>query len=118
MMSWLRDNPMATMILGQGVMGAAAGYEADRQATKRQDMYEDRLKDRGLYGYDYGGTYAGNEGVVDSQQRPTVTNTVAEPSTPTVAPVAGQQVAAPTVAPQTPVPKDQLPQLLEKGQLT
>jgi len=112
MMAWLADNPMATMILGQGVMGAASGYAADKQATKRQDMYEDRLKDRGLYGYDYGGEYAGNEGVVASQ-RPTVAAAVAGPETPTV--------ETPTVAPQTPastpVPKEQLPQLLEKGQL-
>jgi hypothetical protein len=109
MMAWLKDNPVVTMLLGQGVMGAAAGYEADRQATKRQEMYEDRLKDRGLYGYDYGGNYAG---VVNSQ-RPAVKPAVTEPSTPAIEP---PSVAPPTPA-RTPVPREQLPQLLEKGQL-
>lgn len=118
MMAWLADNPMATMMLGQGVMGAAAGYSADKEATRREELIDDRLEDRGLGGYDAKGNYGG---VVSSQQ-PAVAQTVAEPAvtTPVVQQqrVAGQ--AAPIVAPQvqrTAVPKDQLPQLLENGQL-
>jgi hypothetical protein len=116
MMGWLADNPVATMMLGQGVMGAAAGYSADKYADKRLDHEEDMRNNRGLMGYDY----QGNGGVVASQRLPTVAETVAEPDASTVAPVQGQQVAAPVVAAQTaqtPVPKDQLPKLLESGQL-
>jgi hypothetical protein len=133
MMAWLEANPMATMILGQAASGAAQGYsaekaaehQADEMAKARQDE-KDRLANRGLGGYSSTGEWAGSgprpqrtprQGVVSSQQ-------VGEPTPAPVNQVATPQVAVPTVAPpqqsaptQTPVPKDQLPSLLEQGRL-
>jgi hypothetical protein len=124
MMGWLADNPMVTMMLGQGVTGAAAGYSADKEATRREEIEAKRLQDRGLMGFDH----EGNRGTVQSQMGGTVAEAVAEPTTPaaTAAPVAQQvaqqQVAAPiTTAPQAPtpqqvpVPREQLPQMNKDG---
>ena len=110
MMGWLEANPMATMMLGQGVMGAAQGYSADKSAERIQNAEDERLKNRGLGGFDYSGN---RQGVVASQQTPE--QVVAEPDASKVAPVQQQEVAPQAV--QTPVPKDQLPKLLENGQL-
>lgn len=119
MMAWLADNPMATMMLGQGVMGAASSYETDKSAERLMDQEDEWRRNRGLMGFDD----KGKGGVVRSQMGgDTVAEAVAEPGAvpatqaPTVAP---QQVAAPVapapVAQQVPVPREQLPQMNQDG---
>jgi hypothetical protein len=120
MMGWLEQNPMATMILGQGVMGAAQGYNADKAAKDIADREDEYRKSRGLMGYDSKGQYGGQpQGVVASQQKTNEPTTQAIAPPTVEAPVVPQQVAAaPAPQPtQTPVPREQLPQMNRDGQV-
>jgi hypothetical protein len=54
-LGWMQSNPMATMLMGQGVSGAVSAYEADKMAERE----EKRLRNRGLMGVDYEGNYQG-----------------------------------------------------------
>jgi len=118
MLSWLKANPMATMMLGQGAAGAYGGYLEDKQAEREAE----ERKNRGLMGYDSEGNYAG--------RKPSTESLLASPSAPaaqapaqsaTTAPiVASQQVAPQTVQSQQPqqvsVPRDELTKLIQQGQ--
>ena len=121
MMAWLENNPMATMMLGQGVSGMAQGYMAEKASAEAQKAEDERLAKRGLMGYDNTGRYAG---VVSSQRKPTVEETVATPASAAPA-VQSQQTGAPptpaTPAPtapgqnSVPVAREQLPQMNKDG---
>jgi len=108
--SWFASNPVATMMLGQGVSGAASSYEARKASdksvdlqNKQLDLQENARKDRGLMGYNYDGSPGGNApGIVSSQMNDTAApppeqapaNAVAAPM------VAQQQTNAPIIASQ------------------
>lgn len=109
MFAWLKANPMATMMLGQGAAGAYGGYLDDKQAERESD----ERANRGLMGFDASGKYAG---IVDSQK--TTDEIVADPGATARPVVAGQQINAPTVASQQiPVPREDLTKLTQQGQL-
>jgi hypothetical protein len=116
MMGWLQANPMAAMMVGQGVAGiASAGAESDMM-----DRQEASRKDRGLMGINYDGS----SGVVNRQitKPPPTNNNSASTSPTTNAPVvAGQQVATNQVQNQNqnqnrPIPRDQLPDMNKRGE--
>ena len=105
--SWFAKNPLATMMLGQGVIGAVSGAAADEKAAEER-------KSRGLFGFDYEGKRAG---VVGSRM-----DDVAPPEAQTTqaaaAPVIASQQVAPVGAPQQiPVQRKDLPKLNQTGQL-
>jgi len=105
MMAWLKANPMATMMLGQGVVGAYGGYLEDKQAQAELD----ERNNRGLMGFDSTGAY---KGVVQSQ---TPENTLTEPEARFIP---GQQVAQQEVNAQgVPVPREDLTKLNQQGQI-
>jgi hypothetical protein len=114
MMGWLQANPMAAMMVGQGVAGiASADAESDMM-----DRQEASKKDRGLMGFNYDGS----SGVVNRQMNnpPPANNNSASTSPTTNAPVvAGQQVATNQVQNQNqnrPIPRDQLPDMNKRGE--
>ncbi|MBW2690540.1 MAG: hypothetical protein JRC99_11485 [Deltaproteobacteria bacterium] len=117
--SWMKENPMSTMMLGQAGAGAYGGYLADKESER----LDDERKDRGLFGFDSEGNYGG---VVNSQRTASRPQTNLQPTT--RPPVARDATARPQVRPQTPgapgsqtasyqVPRNQLPSLQEQGQL-
>jgi len=104
--SWFAKNPMATMMLGQGVAGAAGSHEEKKAQEAAIAQREKERKERGLFGFDYEGKPAG---VVSSMmQQPDIS-------------VDEQQVQAaqaPVVASQQiPIQKKDLPKLNQQGQL-
>ena len=114
MFAWLKANPMATMMLGQGAAGAYGGYLEDKQEQREAD----ERANRGLMGFDAGGNFAGKAPA-------TTDEVVAEPQLAaterqaTVAPiVASQQIAAPAVpGQQVQVPREDLTKLNQQGQI-
>jgi hypothetical protein len=114
MMGWLQANPMAAMMVGQGVAGIA-GADAESDMMDRQEASK---KDRGLMGFNYDGS----SGVVNRQMNnpPPTSNNSASTSPTTNAPVvAGQQVANNQVQNQNqnrPIPRDQLPDMNKRGE--
>jgi len=101
--SWFAANPMATMMLGQGVAGAAGSYEEGKAQEAAIAQRERERTERGLFGFDYEGQPAGV--VSSAMQQPTAT-------------VEGQQVQAPVVAgQQVPIQRKDLPKLNQQGQL-
>ena len=113
---WMAANPMTTMILGQGVAGAAGSYEERKAQEDAIAQRERERKDRGLFGFDYEGQPAG-----------VITSAMQQPA-PAVAPqqvqaaqapiVAGQQIAAPGTMPQQiPIQRKDLPKLNQSGQI-
>jgi hypothetical protein len=113
MMGWLQANPMAAMMVGQGVAGIA-GADAESDMMDRQEASK---KDRGLMGFNYDGS----SGVVNRQRNnpPPTNNNSASTSPTTNSPVvAGQQVATNQVQNQNrPIPRDQLPDMNKRGEL-
>jgi hypothetical protein len=125
MMSWLKNNPMATLMLGQSLSGAAQSYSMEKAASDDRAFERERLANRGLGGFDSQGNYAG---IVSSQQAPTPESAVAEPvvQKPQVAAIQPQTVAPIQTPTQTPAPpqqqtvpvsRDQLPKLNQSGQI-
>ena len=112
---WMKDNPMATMMLGQAGAGAYQGYLLDKQ----QEREDDKMKKQGLMGFDYHGrgpsTGPTGGGVIASQMsRPE--DAVTDPSSATVAP----NVMAPAdTMPRRlfPVSREKLPELSRFGQI-
>lgn len=103
--SWMANNPMATMMLSQGVVGAVSSSEAEKEATKREEIRvreeQERREGRGLMGYDFSGKYAG-PGIVASQLPEQQVQAAQAPD------VAEQQVM---------VRKEELPKLNRQGQI-
>jgi len=105
----MQANPIPTMVLGQAGVGAYSGYLDDKKDARD----DEERKDRGTRGYAWSGNYAGNPGIVQSQQ--------VVPQASTAQTVAGPTIAAPTVggpnqAPiQRPVNRNNLPALQKQG---
>ena len=113
MFSWMKDNPMATMVLGQGVSGAASSYEAGKTADADRAAADEAWRRKGTMGYDYQGNYAGQpDPMVNRQQAQTVqTQATAQPI------VAGQQVQPQSMPPaQRKVKRSDLPGLIQGQQ--
>ncbi len=105
MFSWMKTNPMATMMLGQGGMGAYQGYLADKAEEREQKRYDER----GLMGFDRFGKWGGVANHMPEQA--TTTEAVQAPTVPIV--------QAPTVDAPSPrnVKRSELPQMQESGQI-
>ncbi len=104
--SWFAANPMATMMLGQGVMGAAGSYEQEKAEKAALAQREKERTERGLFGFGYEGQPAG---VVSSMMQQPTTAVEGPQVQATQAPVvAGQQV---------PIQRKDLPKLNQQGQL-
>lgn len=112
MFSWMKDNPMATMMLGQAGAGAYQAYLLDKQVEREDDI----RKERGLMGFGYGGEsyHKPRSGGVIASRMPE--EIVKDPSSSTTAPVV-ERPAAPGQR-FSPVPKEELPKLSRYGQLT
>ena len=111
--SWFAENPMATMMLGQGVMGAAGSYEQAKAEEAALAQREQERKDRGLFGFDYEGQPAGV--ISSAMQQPVAPQQVQATQAPIVA---GQQVATPGAIPQQiPIQRKDLPKLNQAGQI-
>ena len=67
-MGWMQANPMATMMLGQGVSGAVSSHEA----RKAEDRAREERQSYGAMGFDRSGAYKG-PGVINSQRQPAAT---------------------------------------------
>ena len=118
---WMAANPMATMMLGQGVAGAAASHEEKKTQEAAIAQRDKERKERGLFGFDYEGNSAG---VVSSAMQPT--GMIEEQQAQAVAApvVASQQIAgvqpvsnAQMVPTQIPIQRKDLPKLNQQGQL-
>lgn len=114
--NWFSKNPLATMILGQGISGAASTSEARRASDQKIELQKQMLAqkenartDRGLMGFNYDGS----PGLINSRisQPPPqdMTANVQGQNAPQVAP---QATAAPIIASQQVAPQqvDQSPQ--------
>lgn len=112
---WMKDNPMATMMLGQAGAGAYQGYLLDKQ----QEREDDKMKKQGLMGFDYHGrgpsTGPTGGGVIASQMsRPE--DAVTDPNSATAAP--GVRAPADTMPRRLfPVSREKLPELSRFGQI-
>ena len=106
---WMGNNPIPTMILGQAGVGAYSGYLEEKGAADARSDANLVRTDRGTRGYDWQGNYAGNQGIVQSQQVE-APKTVAQTVSPPV-------VQAPTTQSPTarPVDRNNLPQLQRQG---
>jgi len=112
---WMAANPMTTMILGQGVAGAAGSYE-QRKAEEAAIAQRDKERtERGLFGFDY----EGRPGVITSaMQQPTAEVAPQQVQAAQAPIVAGQQIAAPGTTPQQiPIQRKDLPKLNQAGQI-
>ena len=112
---WMKDNPMATMMLGQAGAGAYQGYLLDKQ----QEREDDKMKKQGLMGFDYHGrgpsTGPTGGGVIASQMSGPE-DAVSDPSSATVAP--GVRAPADTMPRRLfPVSREKLPELSRFGQI-
>ena len=114
MLGWMAKNPMATMMLGQGVAGAAGSYEEGKAQEAMIAQRERERKDRGLFGFDYEGQPAGV--ISSAMQQPEVAQQQVQAAQAPI--VAGQQIAAPGTMPQQiPIQRKDLPKLNQAGQI-
>ncbi len=104
---WITKNPLQTMILGQGVMGAYQGHLADKERQREDDW----RRSRGLMGVDFNGNYAGQpRGIVGAPvQQQTTAQAVGGPAPSTVQ---GPQAPATRAIPRSKLPDLQLSGLL------
>jgi len=109
--SWFAQNPVATMMLGQGVSAASAADSAKEAAGKMADLKREEMAqrenartERGLMGFNYDGS----KGIINSQVSappPGIDQAGGQPEPVPAQATSVQRVAAPTVAaPQSQAP--------------
>ena len=106
---FMKANPLATLMIGQGVSSAASGMFA-KDIAKNEREYLDRVRtSRGLYGRSYGGSGpelpTGDTGILAPFMKP-----LAAPPAPAV-----NATVAPSVSGTTQVPVTELANLKKQG---
>ncbi len=71
--NWMKENPVATMMLGQGVSGAVGSYEARKAEDRDREYRREEFNRRGTMGFNNKGTYSAAPGIVASQSAPATT---------------------------------------------